>query len=131
MLSSPESPTAFFCLGTRTLAGVLQGVRHSGRTAPDDVSILSVGDTELSQLVSPPITTLTWDYEAVGVSVAELLLKRLQGEARGEAVEAERVVVGMQLILRESCAPVGPALAKRRPAGSTSGSPLESGRRRT
>jgi LacI family transcriptional regulator len=34
LLSGPEAPTAFMCLGTRILAGVLQALRHTGRTAP-------------------------------------------------------------------------------------------------
>jgi len=107
LLSSPQPPTAFVCLGTRILAGVLQGLRHSGLTVPDDVSVISVGDTDLSQLFSPAITSLTWDFEAVGTAVAELLLKRLPGRQSPEGPEPERIVVTTQLVLRESCAPLG------------------------
>ncbi len=110
LLSSSRPPTAFFCMGARTLAGVLHGVRHSGLTVPEDISILSVGDSELSQLFSPAITSLTWDFEAVGSLVSELLLKRLTAKQQRDTIEAERVVLGMQLVLRESCGPVGRAL---------------------
>lgn len=102
LLSSREPPTAFMCLGTRILAGVLQGLRHSGRSAPDDVSVISIGDTDLSQLFSPSITALTWDLGAVGTALAELLLKRINPT---EPVEAERIVITTQLVLRESCGP--------------------------
>ncbi len=102
LLSAPQAPTAFVCLGTRILSGVLQGLRHAGRSVPDDVSVLSVGDTDLSQLFSPTITALTWDLEAVGTAVAELMLKRLGG---GEAQEPERILITTQTVLRESCAP--------------------------
>lgn len=102
LLSAPQAPTAFVCLGTRILSGVLQGLRHAGRSVPDDVSVLSVGDTDLSQLFSPTITALTWDLEAVGTAVAELMLKRLGG---GGAQEPERILITTQTVLRESCAP--------------------------
>lgn len=103
LLSASYAPTAFVCLGTRILAGVLQGLRHAGRTMPDDVSVVSVGDTDLSQLFTPSITALTWDLEAVGTSLAELMLRQLQPKP---PEEPERIVITTQLVLRESCAPL-------------------------
>ena len=103
LLSGPQAPTAFLCLGTRILSGVLKAVRHAGRTVPDDVSVISIGDTDLSQLFSPAITSLTWELEAVGTAVAELLLRRLD---RNQTHEPERVVMTTQLVLRESTGPV-------------------------
>jgi LacI family transcriptional regulator len=112
LLSAPQPPTAFVCLGTRILSGVLQGLRHAGRTVPDDASVVSIGDTDLSQLFSPAITALTWDLDAVGHALAELLLRRL---GRDAVVEPERIVMTTQLVLRESCSPleVAPAKARR------------------
>jgi LacI family transcriptional regulator len=101
LLSAPPAPSAFVCLGTRILSGVLQGLRHAGRTVPDDASVVSIGDTDLSQLFSPAITALSWDLEAVGQALAELLLRQL---GRDAAVEHERIVMTTQLVLRESCA---------------------------
>ncbi|QHJ00577.1 substrate-binding domain-containing protein [Xylophilus rhododendri] len=103
LLSSREAPTAFVCLGTRILSGVLQGMRHSGMSAAQDISVISVGDTDISQLVTPAITSLTWDFDAVGSAAAELLLKRLNPQV---APEPERIVITTQLVLRESCAPL-------------------------
>jgi len=103
LLSGAEPPTAFIGLGTRILAGVLQACRHAGRTMPDDVSVISIGDTDLSQLFSPSITSLTWDLEAVGRALAQLMLRRLD---RSQDREPERIVMTTQLVLRESCGPV-------------------------
>jgi LacI family transcriptional regulator len=102
LLSSAEPPTAFLCLGTRILAGVLQALRHAGRVVPEDVSVVSIGDTDLSQLFSPAITSLTWDLDAVGLAAAQLLLKQMD---RSTASESERVLLTTQLVLRESCGP--------------------------
>jgi LacI family transcriptional regulator len=111
LLGGPSAPTAFLGLGTRILAGVLQAVRHSGRTIPDEVSVIGIGDTDLSQLFTPPITTLAWDLEAVGTAVAELVLRRLDRNAGGP--ENERIVITTQMIMRESCglAPKAPAVS--------------------
>jgi len=111
LLSSSAAPTAFLCLGTRILSGVLHALRHAGRSVPDDVSVVSIGDTDLSQLFSPSITSLTWDLEAVGRAAAQMLLKRLDGAI---AYEPEHVVLTTQLVLRESCSP----LSRRAPRPS-------------
>lgn len=103
LLSMPEPPTAFLCLGTRILAGVLQALRHSGRSIPQDVSVVSIGDTDLSQLFSPSITSLTWDLAAVGTACAELLLRRI---GVGGQTKHERILITTQMVLRQSCGPV-------------------------
>ena len=113
LLSSTEAPTAFVCLGTRILSGVLQGMRHSGLTAGQDVSVISVGDTDLSQLFTPAITSLTWDFEAVGIAAAELLLKRLNTSGARPDIEPERILITTQMVLRESCAPLAKVKAPR------------------
>lgn len=102
LLSTPEPPTAFVCLGTRILAGVLQALRQAGRVVAGDVSVISIGDTDLSRLFSPAITALDWDLDAVGRSVAQLMLKRLDAVERPEP---ERIEIRTQLVLRESCGP--------------------------
>ena len=121
LLSSEGAPTAFLCLGTRILAGVLQGLRHSGLVAGEDVSVISIGDTDLSQLFTPAITSLTWDFEAVGAAAAELLLKRLAGTGTALVTEPERIVITTQLVLRESCAP--PTKPRAAAGRSASGKP--------
>ncbi|WPB56074.1 substrate-binding domain-containing protein [Xylophilus sp. GOD-11R] len=102
LLSGPLAPTAFVCLGTRILAGVLQSLRHSGRSVPEDASVISVGDADLAQLFNPAITALAWDLEAMGRVIVQLMLKRLDSKA---TPEPERIVITTQLILRDSCAP--------------------------
>lgn len=103
LLSYAERPTAFICLGTRILSGVLQAIRHTGYSVPNDVSVISIGDTDLSQLFSPTITSLSWDLEVVGTCAAQLILKQL--DRKTEVQTAERIVIKTQLILRESCGP--------------------------
>ena len=101
LLSATEPPTAFLCLGTRILSGVLHALRQSGRQVPADASVISIGDTDLSQLFNPAITSLTWDLDAVGRALAQLLLKRV---GAAQAVDPQRVVIATRLVLRESCA---------------------------
>ncbi|MGV2862269.1 LacI family DNA-binding transcriptional regulator [Achromobacter sp. ESBL13] len=107
LLSHANRPTAFVCLGTRILSGVLQALRHTGDAVPNDISVISIGDTDLSQLFSPAITSLSWDLEAVGTCAAQLVLKQL--DRQSAPAQGDRIVIKTQLILRESCAPAAPS----------------------
>ena len=106
LLSHARRPTAFVCLGTRILSGVLQALRHTGDSVPGDVSVISIGDTDLSRLFSPSITSLSWDLEAMGTCAAQQALKQL--DRSSDAQHGDRIVIKTQLILRESCAPAAP-----------------------
>jgi len=106
LLSYAERPTAFICLGTRILSGVLQAIRHTGHSVPQDVSVISIGDTDLSQLFSPTITSLSWDLDVMGTCAAQLVLKHLDRQL--PTAHSDRIAIKTQLILRESCAPATP-----------------------
>ena len=107
LLSHAERPTAFLCLGTRILSGVLQAIRHTGYVVPQDVSVISIGDTDLSELYSPTITSLSWDLEVMGTCAAQLVLKHLDRQL--PTAHNDRISLKTQLILRESCAPATPS----------------------
>ena len=102
LLRGAERPTAIIALGTRILAGVLRAARDLGLSVPRDLSVLSVGDTDLAAVHTPAITALRWSLEDVGRAAAELLLQRLRGDV-GHA--QSRALLPVDLVLRESCAP--------------------------
>jgi len=102
VLDTPDRPTALIALGTRILAGALRAARDLRLAIPDDLSVLSVGDTDLAAVHAPAITALRWSLEDVGRAAAELLLQRLRG---GNIGGPARALLPVDLVLRESCAP--------------------------
>jgi LacI family transcriptional regulator len=106
LLRAENRPTAIIALGTRILAGVLRAARDLKLAVPGDLSVLSVGDTDLAAVHTPAITALRWNLEDVGRAAAELLLQRLRGQGNGFRSSA---LLPVDLVLRESCAP--PALS--------------------
>ncbi|WP_159460232.1 LacI family DNA-binding transcriptional regulator [Tistlia consotensis] len=108
VLSRPEAPTALIVLSTWMLAQVLEYARESGLAIPQDLSLVTVGDSDLARFNSPGITAITWNLRHVGRSAAELLIERM--EAHGAAPDAEPSAfrsfeVPTELVLRASCAP--------------------------
>jgi len=102
LLRDGRRPTAIIALGTRILAGVLRAARDLGLAVAGDLSVMSVGDTDLAAVHTPAITALRWSLEDVGRAAAELLLQRLRGDV-GQA--QSRALLPVDLVLRDSCAP--------------------------
>jgi LacI family transcriptional regulator len=101
LLRDASRPTAVIALGTRILAGVLRAARDLGLAVPGDLSVISVGDTDLAAVHTPAITALRWSLDDVGRAAAELLLQRLRGDAN---LAQSRALLPVDLVLRDSCA---------------------------
>jgi LacI family transcriptional regulator len=96
----PKPPTAIISGGNLMLAGVLRALRTADQSIPDDVSVISSGETELAELATPPITVIRWDLAAFGREAAKLILERMSDGAQA----VRRIVVPCELTLRKSCA---------------------------
>lgn len=110
LLSQGNPPTAIIAGGIQLLAGVLRAAGLHGFAIPSRLSVVSCGDTDLAQLANPPVTVARWDVKALGVAAAEAVLRRLTGTADATPF---RVLLGSELVLRQSCVAV-PSTVRRR-----------------
>jgi LacI family transcriptional regulator len=100
LLGGPNPPTAVI-VGVQELIGLLRAVRARGMTIPNDLSVITLGDSDLAEMIHPAITTVRWDGHEVGRIAAKLLLQRM-----GAAPQAwKRVVIPTEFVIRASCAP--------------------------
>lgn len=60
LMHSPHRPDAFLCLGTRMLSGVIGVMRAMHITFPQDVSLISIGDTDFPRYYNPSISAIAW-----------------------------------------------------------------------
>ncbi len=102
MLSQAKPPTAIVA-GANQIPGVLHAIRARGIEIPRKLSLLSLGDTDLAQLYSPPITCVRWAPEVVGRLAAETLIGRLG--AASSAHRGRHFIQPVELIVRQSCGP--------------------------
>lgn len=103
LLERQPRPTALIAGGNQILAGVLRAVRQFEITIPRDLSLISCDEIDLTQLMNPPITVITRDIRKSGTLAAELLLRRIAGDAGDDAAHQ---VIPTELLVRESCARV-------------------------
>jgi DNA-binding LacI/PurR family transcriptional regulator len=89
LLSLPGAPTAIVFDSDLLAVTGLGVAQQMGFSVPDDVSIVGWDDSLISQVVHPPLTAITRDIEAFGVTAARHLLASIDGEAAGD-VESTR-----------------------------------------
>ncbi|ALA20164.1 MULTISPECIES: LacI family DNA-binding transcriptional regulator [Chelatococcus] len=82
---APEVQAVFFA-NDLLAVGALMEARRLGLDVPGDIAILGFGDNDLADALSPGLTTLAIDVEALGRRAGEMILKRLRGEELADPV---------------------------------------------
>lgn len=111
LLSRPDAPTAFIAQGTQTVGGVLRAIAAAGKRVPEDLSVISIGDTEFAENHAPPLTALRSPVEAITERASSMLLERLQRQSDDEPLAPRVNVFPYELVERQSCGPVNPKKA--------------------
>lgn len=100
LLRRPDRPTAIIAGGTGMLAGALQAIRNVGLRIPEDISLVSGADSELSQLHMPGITSIRWEHDKLGAAAGKMLMDRIDNPK----LPAKRICYPTELVGRGSCA---------------------------
>lgn len=81
--------------------GALKAMRAAGARAPDDVSLITIGEPPWADVTEPPLTTFSPPIRSIAADAMELLLDRIDGRRQ----QPRRVVHSFTLIRRQSTAP--------------------------
>ncbi|ADU95744.1 substrate-binding domain-containing protein [Geobacillus sp. Y412MC52] len=95
-----RQPTAWFCVNDGLGFFVSTGLQQYGLKVPDDVSVCSFDNGQLSQIATPKITTVDIDLKRYGKRAVELL--RWRWDNPNEPFQ--EVLLSTKLIKRESTA---------------------------
>ncbi|MFI1720734.1 LacI family DNA-binding transcriptional regulator [Streptomyces sp. NPDC020489] len=91
-------PTAVFAGNDQMAMGVLAAFAEQGVRVPEDVSLVGFDDMKGAGYLVPALTTVRQDFDHLGSSAIELLVRRLGGE------RAAREKLTPQLVVRRSTA---------------------------
>ncbi|MEQ1761502.1 MAG: LacI family DNA-binding transcriptional regulator [Pyrinomonadaceae bacterium] len=99
LLSLPIRPTAVFARNDFTAVGAISAAKEAGLRIPQDIAIVGFDDTPLAVHTTPPLTTVRQPMKLQGQLAAEMLLRRISGEAEDTT---EKRILDCELIIRES-----------------------------
>lgn len=94
--------TGVFATADVLAVGIMAGIAESGRSVPDDVSVIGFDNLDFSAYTTPGLTTIAQDMQAKVMDVTRIMLDEIE---RGEVPTAP-VSLGVRLMERGS---VGPA----------------------
>jgi LacI family gluconate utilization system Gnt-I transcriptional repressor len=84
---------AAFAANDALAIGVLAGLRQLGRRVPEDIALVGLGDLQIGRLITPSLSTVRIDGEAIGQTAG-----RLTASQEG----ARRIDLGFTLLTRHT-----------------------------
>ncbi len=99
--------TAIFASNDDMAAGTVAVAHRLGLDVPRDISVCGFDDTEFSQLLWPPLTTIHQPIAAMSRAALGLLVDTVLARRMGKPAPLAEVLLAFRLISRQSVAPPG------------------------
>jgi DNA-binding LacI/PurR family transcriptional regulator len=98
IMNLPERPSALVAIDDIVTYGVLRGLNELGYRVPQDLSLVSFNNLALSELTSPPISSIDIGIYQLGYTASQTLLNFI----RDSNAQKTRTIIPHRLIIRES-----------------------------
>jgi DNA-binding LacI/PurR family transcriptional regulator len=97
-MNLPERPTALVVIDDIVAFGVLRGVTELGYKVPTDLSLVGFNNIPMSELSSPPISSIDIGIYQLGYTASQTLIKAV----KGEPIHHHHIIIPHRLMIRES-----------------------------
>ena len=101
-LAQRADVTAVFAANDEMAIGLLRALQESGRSVPEDVSVVGFDDIDLAAYSWPPLTTVRQQFHQIGRELVELVLRQVKD---GAPLTDYHSTVPAPLVIRGSTAP--------------------------
>ncbi|MCU0504235.1 MAG: GntR family transcriptional regulator [Chloroflexi bacterium] len=101
LLEAGSRPTGIVAISDLLAIGAVGGLRRAGVAVPHDVAVVGIDDIPIAAATDPPLTTIALPARAMGARALAVLERAWAGTAG----RPHRVVLGVDLVIRESCGP--------------------------
>lgn len=98
LVDSNPQIDAMFCATDSIAVGAMTYLREQNISIPAQIAVAGVGDTRMSNVVTPKLSTVHLHYKTGGQEAA----KRLIGKMQGDQSEIRQLKLGFELICRQS-----------------------------
>ncbi len=100
LLELPDKPEVIFAAGDKLSTGCLRVLRAKGIRVPQDIAIVGFSNSELMDLLNPPLTIVRQPAFEMGRVATELLVNLI--ESRRPVTDFERRVLPTEMLIRDS-----------------------------
>ncbi|MFT8887807.1 MAG: LacI family DNA-binding transcriptional regulator [Ethanoligenens sp.] len=99
MLAACPDLDGLFCATDSIAVGAMQAIRAMGRDIPGEICVVGIGDSQISKIIQPQLTTVHFHYRTSGMKAAEMLLHMLENHLHSD----KKLSLGFEVIERQSC----------------------------
>lgn len=89
---------AILCATDNMAMGAMDYLKEINLDIPDDIGIASIGDSKLSRVVTPKLSTVHYYYKTSGIEAAKVMIDKIQNDNKKET----KIKLGYEIIKRES-----------------------------
>jgi len=83
LMALKEAPTAIFASNYYTTLGAVKALNKMGIKIGEDISLFGYDQSELNEVLIPPLSVVVQPMDEIGHKAAELLIKRMKGDQMG------------------------------------------------
>ncbi|GAB4317349.1 LacI family DNA-binding transcriptional regulator [Pseudothermotoga elfii] len=87
-----------FCYNDETAYGAIEAIKESGLRIPEDIAVVGYDNLEFSRMISPQLTSITFDKYKLGYKAVEMLLERINHPELNPRIE----LIDVKIVVRES-----------------------------
>lgn len=100
LLSLKNRPDAVFCLSDTVAIKMIKELSLNGISVPDDMSVMGIDNTLMSEMFIPSITTVAQPQYEIGYKGTDILLQKMS--CKDEAQKCKQVFLKHNIINRKS-----------------------------
>lgn len=100
ILSLSDPPDAIFAISDLTMSGIMRAIYRANLVIPGDIAVIGFVEEPFASMYHPPVTSIMPMGYEIGVTAAQLLLKRIALE--DSQFVAQTINIASDLIVRES-----------------------------
>ena len=98
LLSSPDAPDCLCSVSDELAAAAIRAAHYCNLKVPNDILVIGFDNTNISQLSTPSITTISQPQFQLGFLASELLFEKIHNPLS----EVKHINLNTELIIRES-----------------------------
>lgn len=99
LLNLKERPTAVFASGDKLAIGAIKAIKEAGLRVPNDISIIGFDDIEISEYITPRLTTIRQNCDEIGKTTVDLLVEQINKKSKLKINK----IIPIKLVERDSC----------------------------
>lgn len=98
MRASGDLPQIICAVGFSVAMGALKAIREGGLSVPEDIELVSFGDSVYNEHMKPSLTAVRLDPGAIGRKAVDVLINQLADTVQ----TSQEVIVPTELVVRET-----------------------------